>query len=478
MLAFSELPKTPRIRPMFNALPILDIVTGSWVRSTTGGWILNGGLNTTNANSIAGPGNTFKSEVTNHLFFSAVARYGAHGLFYDTENSMTYERLQRTAHHFKELEGLDFDDPNNEPAQGITFTQSADILGDAYFDSVKSALLDRCKGKQKLFKTPMVDKDGQRFDIMRPVINAYDSLTEFKVSAVQDKLVDKHKLGEGGANTQFMKDGAAKTQMITQLPNLGTQSNTIFMMVAHIGMKIEMDQYAPKAPTLTHSRSGRHKKGVPEKFGFVNGLLMEIESAKPLQNSGDKTARYPKTDSDKLKESADLNEVQVTLTRNKYGPSGVKLTFVISQAEGLLPELTNFHFLKEEKWGFSGNDRNYTLDLCPDITLSRTTIREKIDAHPELCRALEIATQMRMMEIYWRGLMPEIHCSLSELYDRIIAQGYDWKDILNTRDYWLFEEDEGKSDVRQLTTMDILQMAVGNYQPVHIPKASKVKKAA
>lgn len=478
MMPFSNLPKTPRIRPMFNAMAILDIVTGSWVRSTDGGWILNGGLNTTSANSIAGPGNTFKSEVTNHLFFSAVARYGAHGLFYDTENSMTYERLQRSAHYFDELKDLDFDDPNNEQAQNVTFTQSADILGDAYFDAVKASLLERLKGKKKELLTPMVDKDGHQFEIMRPVINAYDSLTEFKVSAVQDRLVDKHKVGEGGANTQFMKDGAAKTQMITQLPNLGTQTNTIFMMVAHIGMKIELDQYAPKAPTLTHSRSGRHKKGVPEKFGFVNGLLMEIEDGKVLYNPGDKTARYPKVDADKVKESSDLNEVHIKLTRNKNGPSGVKLTLVISQAEGLLPDLTNFHFLKEEKWGFSGNDRSYVLDLCPDIPLSRTTVREKMDQHPELRRALEIATQMRMMEIYYRGLKPEIHCSLSELYDRIIAQGYDWKDILNTRDYWLFEEDEKNATLPRLSTMEILQMAVGNYAPTRIPKASKTKKAA
>jgi len=241
-------------------------------------------------------------------------------------------------------------------------------------------------------------------------------------------------------------------------------------LVAHIGMGIEMDPYAPKAPKLTHSRSGTKTKGVPEKFSFINNNLFEIFDAKVLYNSSaDKSARYPKSDSDRIAGTSDLTVVHMVNTRNKNGPSGIKFELVISQSEGLLPHLTNFHFLKGQNYGFSGNNTTYVLDIYPEVTLSRTTIRSKIDEDPKLCRALEIVTQLRQMELYWSDIDPALHVTPDVLYKDIKELGYDWDILLDTRDYWVFECDESK-EKPFLSTMDLLRMRAGQYVPWWYPK--------
>jgi len=465
---FDSLPQAPKLRPHLNVGSVFDIPTGNYVLGQHGESILNAGVST--VNSIAGPGNTFKSEILNYLFFTVMARYSpSQGAAYDTENSMTYKRLNRAANRHWQLKDVDFS--SAEGANKLRLTQSADILGDDYFELIKEGSRERAKASKKLeIGTPFFDDSGKQIAILPPMLVNIDSLTEFKVSAVQDKLVDKNAVGESGANTQFMKDGAAKTQLITQLPNMGVQGGLYFFLVAHIGMGIEMDPYAPKAPKLTHSRSGTKTKGVPEKFSFINNNLFEIFDAKVLYNSSaDKSARYPKSDSDRIAGTSDLTVVHMVNTRNKNGPSGIKFELVISQSEGLLPHLTNFHFLKGQNYGFSGNNTTYVLDIYPEVTLSRTTIRSKIDEDPKLCRALEIVTQLRQMELYWSDIDPALHVTPDVLYKDIKELGYDWDILLDTRDYWVFECDESK-EKPFLSTMDLLRMRAGQYVPWWYPK--------
>lgn len=476
MSFLASVPSAPLIRPQFNVGACMDIPTGNYVIGPNGEHILNGGM--AHVNSIAGPGNTFKSEILNQLYFAVLGRYRCStGAMYDTENSMTYSRLARAARTQHQMKTFDF--KMQECRDRLKLTQSADILGDDYFEAIKEYHDERVRNSKKLLKkTPFYDERFEQISIMPPFLVGIDSLTEFKVSSVQEKLVDKNNIGESGANTQFMKDGAAKTQLITQLPNIGARAGMYFFMVAHIGMKIEMDQYAPKAPKLAHSRSGTSTKGVPEKFSFINNNLLEIYDAKPLYNSSsDKSAKYPKSETDRANGVVDLSYVTAVLTRNKNGPSGVRIDFVVSQSEGLQPTLTEFHFLKNEDYGFVGNAQNYALHLYPDVKLSRTTVRAKIDEDPLLCRAIELTTHLRQMEVYWRGLDPNVHVHPEVLYKDLAAKGYDWNKLLNTRGYWVFEEDEDK-ELPYLSAMDLLQMRLGNYHPVWYGDLPKVAKAS
>ena len=57
----------------------------------------------------------------------------------------------------------------------------------------------------------------------------------------------------------------------------------------------------------------------------------------------------------------------------------------------------------------------------------------------------------------------EYVCTPKELYDGLIAQGYDWNVLLATRGYWMFSND--KQDTNFLVTYDLLRMLKSEYIP-------------
>lgn len=464
---FDNLPAAPRVRIQIPMGGLFDVPTGRYYYGKHGEALLNCGLGAVNA--IAGPPNGYKSEITNYFLTTVLTRHlCSAGLIYDTENSMNYERIGRLLDIPPNEQTEDWFDPEHGR---LRITPSASMLGDVYFEEIKKIANERYSKYSKIKRTtPFIDDHGNHITMLDPLVVVLDSLTEFKSTAVQDKLVDKNAVGESGANTQFMKDAAAKTQMITQLPNLCNRGGLFFVQVAHVGVKIEIDPYAPKPPKLAYAGRGRKTKGTPEKFDFINNNLFEIYDAGFLPNSSkDKSALYPKYESDRLDENKDLMWVEAVITRNKNGPSGVPLVLLFSQSDGMLPHLSMYHYLKESNdFGLtaSGNKQSYTLHLYPDITLTRTTVRSLIDGNYALQRAIEITAQMRQMEMLWGAADTEHLVPPKELYETIKALGYDWSILLeHTRGYWVYEEEAPKQSKYYLSTLDLLRMAKNLYRP-------------
>ncbi|MNY30504.1 hypothetical protein D3C86_1646150 [compost metagenome] len=95
--------------------------------------------------------------------------------------------------------------------------------------------------------------------------------------------------------------------------------------------------------------------------------------------------------------------------------------------------------------------------------MQRTTVRGKIRDNPRLQRAMEITSELCQMEnlgfIQARGYLMDP----KDLYTKIKELGYDWDEILDTRGYWDFEENNNPKHF--LSTLDILRMAKGEYTP-------------
>ena len=106
--------------------------------------------------------------------------------------------------------------------------------------------------------------------------------------------------------------------------------------------------------------------------------------------------------------------------------------------------------------------QNYTIVLCPDIKLSRTQIRPKIEKHPELRRALNILAEIYQMKQLWTD-EENLMCTPQELYADLIGMGYDWPTLLQTRGWWTYDND--KHPVKFLSSLDFLRMRKGLYVP-------------
>jgi hypothetical protein len=261
-----------------------------------------------------------------------------------------------------------------------------------------------------------------------------------------------------------MKEGQAKKQLLSYLPKPIQQANNYVLISAHIGKNIPMDPRAAPVKKLQFLKNNDVIKGVSDDFLFLTGVCWQCQNATPLFNDTTKGPEYPRDSSDNMKGDTDLFLVTLVQLRSKVGPSGLIMQIIVSQQDGVLPSLTEFHYIKtNDRYGIEGSLQNYNLELLPDVKLSRTTVRGKLDTNPQLRRAMNITSEMCQMKYLWHDLPEGLICTPKELRDDLIKTGYDWDVLLNTRGWWTYNND--KHEIPFLSTMDLLKMRKGEYHP-------------
>lgn len=449
----------PSVRVMYNIGCLMDIQTGTYVRGKHGESILNGGVPA--ITGVGGRGNTFKSVITFFMMLRMMDRYScANSVVYDTEATVTMNRLHALAAKMPTIGGQDLED-----SQRLFLSDNTVMVGNEWFDKIRAYSDERFNNRKQLMRTtPFVDpKTGDAYRELEPTIGVIDSLSMFMTDSV-DKIYEKNQIGDSGANTDALRGAAAKSQMIMQLPTLTGKSAIKMFLTMHVGDQHQLDPYAPKKKQLTFMKHDVSFKHVPQKITFLTNNLWVTLGVEVLQNKGTKAPEYPKDSNDNLEGDTDLQLVRLINMRAKSGPTGLPFELVISQSEGVLVGLSEFHYIKSfDRFGMSGNDRTYCLDLLPEVSLSRTTVRGKIDENPRLRRALEITSELCQMRQLWDD-HDQVFCTPKELYEGLKAKGYDWNRLLDTRGYWVFEDDEANRPPF-LSTMDLCRMLKGLYHP-------------
>lgn len=453
------------VRALINVGARLDIVTGTVVTGRYGESIINGGLPA--LTGVVGLGNQFKSKLLRYLLLSAFSKFynfGSTANSYDTETNIQESHQLHLTQSFET-----FKDKNiiNEGAWIIT--DKTVYTGDQYFDETKEFLNNKIKNKSKLLKdTPFVNREVTGYMQMPiPTFRDVDSFTEFSTQDVL-KMQEENSLGDSGANTVNMREGLQKNRFLREITPLADGAKDYVLLSAHLGQEFNLDPRNPIPRKLGYLKQNLKIKGAPEKFTFLTNICWHNYNATPLINQGTKASEYPEDSSDNLTGDTDLNEVNIRLLRNKTGPSGMVVQVVISQSDGVLEDLTNFHYIKTRKhYGLIGNDRTYACALLPDVSLSRTTIRHKLAENKTLCRAIELVADLCQVSEYWDQYQ-NILCSPEELYKDIKELGYDWEILLNTRGWWTFDND--KQAIPFLTIIDLLKMREKTYVPYWYPK--------
>jgi len=472
-LKFNVNKKTaPKI--LINVGSLFDIPTGSFITGAKGESIINGGLGL--VTGVVGGGNNFKSSTLHYFMLTAgnrmAATSGTAMSTYDTEVNISLDRLEGMASKQKYL-------PENIITEDGSWSITDKSLepADKWYDSVVKYTHE--KTKDKSINVPYTAfKDPYTKDTMKAIIPTFveiDSLSEFESEATMDTI--EKSVEE--SNTVFMKQGLFKTKVLGSLPRLSNTSNTFFLLTAQIGEKIDMAtgpaKYNQPSRKLQYLKQGDSLKGVSGKFFYLLNNAWFAHTASVLKNATTKKAEYPRDNEDN--QHTDLNIVKMTQLRSKTGPSGYTLEIVVSQTEGVLPEMTEFHYIKTNgRFGLGGNDRNYFLELKPDVSMMRTTVRGKLNNDPLLRRAVNITSELSQMYMYHTHLSASwLLCSPAELYKDIKAMGYDWDILLKTRGWWTIEQYDTKVEPF-LSTMDLLKMRKGEYTPYWMNDKKEVKK--
>ena len=468
---FKEKPQFKEVDPYkfyYNVGSLLDIPTGFYVKGSKGESILNGGLS--NLCGVVGRGNTFKSTLSHYMMLSAADKVCQSGSMtymntYDTEMNIQLNRLAEFAQRFESFRGIDLF------KEGVwSVTDKTQHPGNEWYKMLKEFLRNtKVKNKSAYsVNTPFVDKDGNIIKTMFPTFGEIDSISEFETEDAME-IQDKNELGDSGGNMLHARLGLVKTRLLMELPSLCNASSHYLILTAQVGADNNMQQGPYNVPTkkLQHMKMGEKIKGVTDKFFFLPNTVWQTVTSTTLLNQNTKGPEYPKTRENPDSGSQDLNIVTIKQLRNKNGPSGVVLDIIVSQSEGVLPSLTEFHYIKENsRFGLDGTLVNYNLTLYPEEKLGRTTVRESIDNDPLLRRAIKITSDLLQMKQIYKVLkndnkdmaIPEP----KELYDKLNKK-YGFKKLLETRDYWTFNNYEHK--VPFLSTMDIVAMYHDLYTP-------------
>ncbi len=462
--------QAPNVKIMINIGALLDIPTGTYVKGLHGESILNGGLGI--LTGVVGIGNNFKSTMLHYMMLSAADHIAAATetsmSTYDTEVNIHETNLQKFGSKFDSFKDIDFLNDGTWVVTDKTVYYANDWL-----THLKEFLASKLKDAKKLtLPTPFPDRTGKtNLTMLTPTFSEVDSFSEFETESTA-KIQDDNELGDSGGQMIHMRSGLDKTRFLMESPRLAGGHSHYMLFTAHVGKDIPMASgpFAPP-PTkkLQHLKHGDKIKGVTDKFFFLMSNVWHAFNAQPLLNTGTKGPEYPKSADMQNPGDMDLNIVSLRQLRSKSGPTGLIVQVVVSQREGVLPSLTEFHYIRtNDYYGLEGNNTTYSLALYPDLKLTRPTVRQKIDSDPKLRRALTITAELLQMKNLWHHMDDGILCDPKVLYEDLKAKGYDWDVLLNTRGWWTLNND--KHPIPFLSTMDLLNMRAGTYHPYWMDK--------
>lgn len=473
-----ELNLPPPVKVSWTIGGLLDVPTGEYLVGTHDQRVLHAGIS--NITGIVGPGNCFKTTIMRWMILSALSRiYGVAGLdslywSYDTEINLQENRNIKLSHSFDV-----FKDKNIVDEKLWQATDKVEYSGNEYWALIKEQMgLRKGDKKSKRYDTAFLDRDGKTpLKVLAPWFFDFDSLSQF-ITADVEKMMDDTEIGQSAGNTIFMRQGLAKARMLLEMPTVAGSGFGFFVFTAHIGTKIEMPAgpgTPPPRKQLQHMPGGEVIKGVSNNFFYLLHNLWLIHSARPFINQGTKAPEYPYAPGDEVPGDLDLNIVTMRQLRGKNGASGFGVDLLVSQREGVLPYLSEFHYIKgAERYGLEGSDRNYALALAPETSLSRTTVRQKLRESKRLQRAVEITSQLCQLEIFHPYLKDQL-LKPAELYKVLGEKGYDWEMILTmTRSYHTLDDEVSLG--YPLSTLDLCRMAQGKYHPYWLSEDNKTIK--
>ncbi len=496
MSFFGNVEKSDPVTAFIPVGGLLDIPTAAIIPGTRGQLLINGGF--APMMGIAGKPHMFKSTVAKSLLYIAFLRIlstlktGA--LMYDTEmtvvESHQYDIINFYMQHMDDLRPFFVRDGilvDIQASGDIVFTNKNKYTGEAYHELLKRML--KAKNPEtprkkedsdlpppmKLIETPYLSRDGKTpFKMLPPTLGDVDGITEFTTKA-DETMQDDHELGDKQANPAFMTMGLNRQRFLMSLPTLLSQNSHYMVMTCQIGKEIVMASGpTPPAPgkQLSSMKNGDVLKGAGSKFVSLANVVWQTlkTTACGMSHKIEDGPRYPMYETKGNKYDNDLFEIELLNIRNKNGPTGFTVTILVSQSTGFLPDLTEFHYIRSNDWGFNGNQINYQLCLMPELLLSRTTIRKKLDNTPGLQRAVNILSEMLQFKQFKPSWWQDYGCEPSELYEGLKAKGYDWNELLQTRGWVSLDVNH---PIKELSTIDMMRMLKDEYFPYWMDPATK-----
>jgi hypothetical protein len=434
----------------FNTNTLFDFMVGSSSKGIDGKWLINGGLTNT-IMGIQGRNNTYKSTMGASLAMRTMGLYPEiEAVVVDTEDSLSrdHSRISRFSGEY-----------NVDVENRIKFVSGAHNDINTVYGVIRHICDLKLKNKKELtIETPFIDDTtGKRMVSWIPTILFIDSISEL-YSKEEDDMLSDGGLDDKKNKTIYMVDGNKKTVFIRALRRYCEQYGILVIVTAHTGNNnANLDSYGPVSKQMQYMKQSDRIKNAGAKFEKLTIPLVQTMNPSILQDT-EKKAMYKLND---ITPDADINEIILSVQRCKGNIAGINIPFVVSQSNGLLNTVSNYHFLKSNNYyGLNGSKIKHQPSFLPSKTISRNSIRTD-EASYEVRRALELSAQYCYLKQYWNtNAITEVDFSLSpiELYENINKSGSKWNDILNSRGHWAYNKDCTHGDREYMSIFDVLSL--------------------
>ncbi len=369
----------------YNTGTLLDYMTGSFEAGVGGQWYLSGGLSNL-ITGLGGRNGTYKSTLMASLMARLLAIYKeAEGVLADSEYTIIRD-MERVARFTGELGELE----NTIVPMSATDKDINDL-----FEMLQKIVNEKKDNRKECVTTsPFLDiKTGKPRKVWIPTVFFIDSYSEL-AGANETDLVDVEGVTGKKTKTIYMVEGGNKTIFMRRVRRMCEEFGIILLLTAHIDDNRDIGSMTGPRKQMVHMRQSDALKNVGSSFKKLTNPYIHIEGCRPLNDA----STYP---SPKYK-NIDLNELTLKIGRGKTNLSGISIPIIMSQSDGLLNGLTNYHYLKScDYFGLVGSKSRHKLALCPDIALTRTTVRDLLATDKKLNRAMEIMAGYAFMRNEW-----------------------------------------------------------------------------
>jgi hypothetical protein len=205
--------------------------------------------------------------------------------------------------------------------------------------------------------------------------NGLDNIIEY------DKMGDLKELDKLGTNMDAAQDGKAWTVFIRKIKPFLDEGNINLTCINHKIKDLNIDPYAKKIRYLPFLDIGEKLKGGQEIiyqsfhiFYITGGKRIDIKD--PIYGP-----------------SIDGLIVNTYFPKNKANIEGIQFPMVFNKATGYHPELSDFEYIFQSRYGIQGTTK-FSFDVLPEIQFTRKTLLDVIEEYPAVARALAFTSRL------------------------------------------------------------------------------------
>jgi hypothetical protein len=227
---------------------------------------------------------------------------------------------------------------------------------------------------------------GKEMCFLAPTFIIVDSVAAVNPNGLDnfiehDKMGDIKEITSLGSNMEGAQDARAWTVFVRKMKQFLDGGNINLTCINHKFKDLVIDPYAKKERYLPYLDMGEKLKGGKELI-FQSYQIFYILGGKIID---EKDPIYGP--------SIEGLVVNTYFPKNKANIEGPRFPMVFDKASGYHPELSDFEYLFQTRYGLRGTSK-FCFDVLPEISFARKNLLEVLDEYPATARALAFTARI------------------------------------------------------------------------------------